>query len=224
VRHRAGLPRLPTGIRRLPVDARGYPIPWFVAVLPDGTRDFRVIEPGKIVRAVKERLCWICGRPRRRDQFTFMIGPMCAVNRVSSEPPSHHKCAQLAAMACPFLTLPMAKRRDHNLPEGGVAPAGLALARNPGVTLLWQCGAFKAMRVEAHESEGIRAGVLFRIGDPLSVEWYAEGRPATRAEVLASIDSGMPLLAEPAEREGGHAPYVLAAQRAAVDRLLPEAG
>jgi hypothetical protein len=37
---------------------------------------------------------------------------------------------------------------------------------------------------------------LFRIGEPTSVAWYAEGRPATRKEVLVSIDSGLPLLQE----------------------------
>jgi hypothetical protein len=45
-------------------------------------------------------------------------------------------------------------------------------------------------------------GVLFRVGDPQRVEFYAEGRKATHDEIMASIDSGMPILREMAERDG----------------------
>jgi hypothetical protein len=37
------------------------------------------------------------------------------------------------------------------------------------------------------------------------VLWFAEGRPATRAEIMASIDSGMPLLADMAAKQGADA-------------------
>jgi hypothetical protein len=40
-----------------------------------------------------------------------------------------------------------------------------------------------------------------RVGQPVRTLWYAEGRGATRAEVVASIDSGLPLLRAEAERE-----------------------
>ncbi len=41
------------------------------------------------------------------------------------------------------------------------------------------------------------------MGEPESVEWYAEGRAATRAEVMASIESGLPNLEALARQEKG---------------------
>ena len=39
-------------------------------------------------------------------------------------------------------------------------------------------------------------------GEPKRAHWYARGREATRAEVMASIDSGLPILRDMAESEG----------------------
>ncbi|MEH2565366.1 hypothetical protein [Bradyrhizobium sp. AZCC 2289] len=47
-----------------------------------------------------------------------------------------------------------------------------------------------------------RGGALFNVGDPERVEFFAEGRPATHDEIVASISSGMPTLREMAERDG----------------------
>ena len=47
-----------------------------------------------------------------------------------------------------------------------------------------------------------RGGALFQVGEPRRVEFFCEGRAATRAEVMASIDSGLPLLRQMAERDG----------------------
>src|ERR1041385_2432550 len=98
--YRTDLPELPARLRKLPVE-RGYPVPWFVAFV-DGHYDFRVIGPGKIARAVQENRCWICG-DTLGSYLCFPIGPMCAINRVTSEPPSHRECAEWSARACPFL-------------------------------------------------------------------------------------------------------------------------
>src|SRR4029450_7445317 len=95
-----GLERLniPDRVKRLPRDHRGFPIPWFVHV-QSGTPDFRIIAPGKIDQAITLNLCWICGGtlPKRK---AFVIGPMCSINRLSSEPCAHKSCAIFAAVAC----------------------------------------------------------------------------------------------------------------------------
>jgi hypothetical protein len=122
---------------------------------------------------------------------------MCAVNRVSPEPPSHLECAIYSARACPFLTTPQMVRRDRGIPEGTVDPAGIMLRRNPGVALVWSSRSWRSFWVPG--------GELVDVGDPTSVRWFTEGRPATRAEVLASIGSGMPLLRAEAERDGERA-------------------
>ena len=93
-------------------------------------------------------------------------------------------------------------RRDRNLPEGWAKPAGEMIERNPGVALLWTSRTYRAFT--APHPDGT-AGVLFDIGDPSGVEWYAHGRRATRDEVMASIDSGMPILREEADGKGDDA-------------------
>ncbi len=75
---------VPPRIAKLPKDQRGYHVPWFVAWI-DGVADFRVTDNAKLVRAVNERRCWVCGEKMGRH-LAFLIGPMCAVNRVSAEP------------------------------------------------------------------------------------------------------------------------------------------
>ena len=201
----------PRRIAALPADRHGYPVPWFVATI-DGTPDFRVIKPGAIRDALRFRLCWICGQPAGANA-AFVIGPMCAVNRVSAEPPSHRDCAIYAATHCPFLTRPGMRRRDTALPDGHVDPAGVMIARNPGVALVWV-----TRRWQPFNTDG---GVLFDVGDPVETLWFAQGRPATRGEVEASIASGLPLLRAEAVQEGARAVVELDRQHRAALALVP---
>lgn len=193
--------------------ARGFVVPWFVAQDEHGNWDFRCVDAAKMGPAVRERRCWLCGHPLGRYQ-TFIVGPMCAINRISSEPPSHRECAEYAAAVCPFLTQREARRRTDHLPEGHQAPAGIMLERQPGVTLLWTTR-------EGYRVVSAPGGVLFRMGAPAECRWQCEGRTATRDEVLASIDSGYPLLLAEAERDGRAGVAALEHQRRAIDSLLP---
>ena len=200
----------PPAIAALKVDVRGYPIPWFVSYV-DGEPEFRAVEAGRPMEAHKRGLCWICGRPLGGVKV-FTVGPMCGVNRISSEPPSHLACARFAVVACPFLSRPMAKRRDvGDLPHA--RPPGVMIERNPGVSLIWVTRSYRLAR------EGRAA--LFKMGPPGSVSWWCEGRLATRAEVVESIRTGLPSLTEIAAEEG---PEALAMLQRMVDRakkLLP---
>src|SRR5262245_54450039 len=128
---RSDLPPVPRRMQKLPLDHRGYPVPWFVAFI-DGKPDFRVVREPGIPLAHNKDLCWLCGE-RRGKWLAFVVGPMCGINRVTAEPPSHYECAEFAIKACPFLTRPMAVRRERDLPEHDDAP-GIMLARNPGVS------------------------------------------------------------------------------------------
>lgn len=214
---RRDLPPLPERFQRLQLDARGYPIPFFIAVI-DGIPDFRVADSHKLVICVKEKRCWLCGQPLGR-YYAWCIGPMCAINRLSAEPPQHLECADFAARACPFLTRPRARRREAVLPDGHTEPAGMMLRRNPGCVLVWVSRNFK---IERHG-----AGVLFRVGEPLKTSWYCEGRIATAAEVASSVYSGLPLLLNMArqqdkeERTGQACEYALFAQVARASALFP---
>jgi hypothetical protein len=209
------LPPLPSRIALLPRDHRGFPIPWFVAELPDtGERDFRVADTHKRSVAVARGLCWVCGQ--QLGQFkAFVIGPMCAVNTVTSEPPCHLECAEFSAMACPFLTRPRMRRNDKDLPTAIADAPGVSIDRNPGVTCVWVCKSYRPFDAGN--------GWLIRLGAPTAVKWFAEGKRATREQVLASIASGYPLLLGLAKQEGRSAVIALEAQRERALKLLPAA-
>ena len=204
---------MPTRIKNLKTDARGYPVPWFVATVK-GEPDFRVIGPGKLNAAYNKNLCWICGQPRG-TRHAFVIGPMCAVNRVSSEPPSHLDCAIFAAKACPFLTRPQQKRNTKDMPDEAQDPAGLYISRNPGVTLVYVTRTFEPFNAGN--------GVLFRLGEPEDTLWYCKGRPATRHEVDEAIASGLPILLGQAEQDGTEAVQKLNRLVQRAQKCLPAA-
>lgn len=210
---RPELTTLPARIAALPV-LRGYPVPWFVAQV-DGQYDFRVAGAEKRSRAVGERLCWVCGE-RLGVHLCFVLGPMCGINRTTSEPPCHRECATWSALNCPFLTRPQMVRRDADLPAEARNPGGTAILRNPGVTLLWITKSFRPFMTDQRTGEW-----LIRIGEPEEVEWYAEGRRATRDEAMASVRSGFPALFEIAEAEGRSAILDLYAAVEQFERLMP---
>lgn len=186
------------------MDARGYPVPWFVAWI-DGKPDFRILDPQKLPRAIARSLCWICGQPfAHGESGAFVIGPMCGINRLNSEPPSHLECAEFAVRACPFIVNPRAKRREANMPDA-VEVSGIMHERNPGVMAVWiseRYMPFRAPNVKRGNAQRTDAtGWLIELGEPSAVHWYAEGRPATRAECLAGIDSGLLILLDMAKSD-----------------------
>lgn len=188
---------LPARMKSLPVDERGYPVPWFVA-WHDGKPEFRAMDLHKFIRAVREKLCWVCGE-RLGVNICFVAGPMCGINRTSSEPPNHVECAQWSAINCPFLSNPrMVRREDEEINNAKLTEnaAGFALSRNPGVAMLWKTRTYDIF------DDG-RGGKLIQMGEPESVEWFACGRPATREEVQRSIDSGLPNIEAIARQERG---------------------
>jgi hypothetical protein len=209
---RPGLPELPARIAALPVDARGYPVPFFASWLENGP-DFRLADGEKLRQCLLHKLCWICGQPMGKHK-TFAVGPMCVVNKTSSEPPSHLDCALWAVQACPFLSNPKAVRRTDDLTEANKGNvAGMMIGRNPGITCVWTTTHWTKF------SDG-RGGFLFDIGAPVSASWWREARPATRAEVLASMESGLPILREACHNADDHKTLELAVTIAM--QLAPE--
>ena len=208
---RHDLPELPRFMRDLPIDAeRGYPVPFFVDWI-EGKPEFRIMDAQKLVRCVKERLCWVCGKELFRERV-FVVGPMCTVNRISSEPPSHRECAVFSAMACPFLVKPQMVRRAAGMPAEKRITEG-AIERNPGVTAVWYTRSYRL--------EKVNPGVLFAMGAPFRVDWYTQGRIATREEVLEGIEKGLPALLELAKADG---PESIVMAKKAVEvakRLVP---
>jgi hypothetical protein len=204
---------MPHRIENLPRDPeRGYPIPFFVAYI-NGKADFRIADDEKRRRCTRERLCWICGE-RLGKYLSYVIGPMCAVNRVSAEPAMHRDCAEYSVAVCPFLLNPNQKRNPKKVDAELAEVPGVMITRNPGVMLLWVTRDYQLVR----DSNG---GVLFRLGDPIDLHWYTQGRAASREEVLESMESGMPLLKTIAEADGPEAVKMLNAQVVHALKLVP---
>jgi hypothetical protein len=91
--------------------------------------------------------------------------------------------------------------------------AGTMIERNPGCVALYETR--QAERFDAGN------GWLIRLGKPDRVDWFAEGRQATRAEIMASIDSGYPLLLEAAAKDGQEAVEDLARLTFQALKLVP---
>lgn len=205
----------PSRMSHLPIDDRGYVVPWFVA-WHDGKPEFRAMDPEKFIRAIKEKLCWVCGN-RLGVNLCFVAGPICGINRTSSEPPSHRECAEWSARNCPFLSNPrMVRREDEEINNQHLRDnaAGFAITRNPGVAMIWTTREYEVFRTDN--------GYLIQMGEPESVDWYACGRTAMRQEVLDSITSGMPNLETIARQEDGGL-RALQEARDRFERWLPNA-
>jgi hypothetical protein len=191
------LSTLPLRMSGLPHDERGYPVPWFVAWV-NGKPEFRAMDGKKYIAAIKQKLCWVCGQ-RLGVNMCFVAGPMCGINRTSSEPPSHLECARWSAMYCPFLSNPrMVRREDETFTKDHLVEnsPGIALSRNPGVVMLWITRQYELLPDQ-------KGGFLIQMGEPDNVEWWCEGRSATRNEVQQSINTGLPNLEALARQESG---------------------
>jgi len=210
---REELEALPLRMRNLPVDERGYPVPWFVA-WQDGKPEFRAMDQAKWVKAVRFHLCWVCGGELGIYK-TFVAGPMCGINRTSAEPPCHQECAQWSARNCPFLSNPQQARREMHDGMSLVDAPGFALQRNPGVTLLWTTKTYSVFD-DGHGKP------LISFGEPTNVEFIAEGRKATRAEIEYSIETGLPALVALAQQQDGAMKYLMEARDKFL-QYLPEA-
>lgn len=176
-----------------PRDPRGFPVPYFVAWV-DGVPLFHVVDEEKWLRCVRHRRCWLCGEELGR-RFAFVLGPMCTISRVTSEPPEHHDCAEFAARYCPFMVNPRMKRLPQStLPEGYQPPAGVHVERNPGTYAIWSTASYQPFKVAN--------GILIRVGDPLRVSWWREGKPADRATAVAAIEDGCPIVMQDAVKNG----------------------
>lgn len=213
-------PDLPDRMKKLPLSSRGYPVPWFVqwiesegsttpTPIGQGYPEFRMMRPEAWKAAVQQKRCWVCGGSLGA-YLSFVIGPMCAINRTTAEPPCHRSCADWSARACPFLAKPKMVRREAGLPtEGKGEMPGVGITRNPGVAMVWTTRSYKVF------PDG-KGKYLINMGEPTNVDFFARGREATREEVLESIDSGLPILEESLKDEP---PDMIERGRAELKRL-----
>lgn len=142
-------------------------VPWFVHVDEAGRPDYRIVGAGKVREATERGLCFTCGRPLE-GPVSFVLSPSDALARRSGEPPHHRYCAELAAVECPFLSDPDARRRLDDLPPGARAPRGGLSLGNEGSTVIYRTSSYTV------ELRGDSA--RFELGPPLELELWHAGR------------------------------------------------
>jgi hypothetical protein len=119
---------VPARMQRLPVDPRGYPVPWIVQMGNGGTPHFIINDSLKRARCVEEDRCGICGNPLMRGRW-FAGGPASAFhpNGAYIDPPMHKECMEYAMQVCPYIAMPNYNAlKMHNSPKRLEKPADLA--------------------------------------------------------------------------------------------------
>jgi hypothetical protein len=113
-------------------------------------------------------------------------------------------------------------RRTIGLPEDIAFAPGLGLQHNPGVALIWITKSYRPWRVpeSAVREAGAQPGVLFAMGAPTHLAFYRQGRLATRDEIAAAIEQGLPALRRVAQAHGPAAVAALLQQLTAFEQLL----
>lgn len=165
-------PDTPKNIRKLPREKRGFPIPFFVATQPDGTRDLRFACGKAQFLCVTRSMCWVCGQSLGRE-FALVGGPMAICNHYFSDQACHPSCARFSVKYCPHLANAGAKYRTNNAPEDILKPAG-GINEHPGAIGILYTN-------EIRHSE--RGETLFAHPETvLGVDWYWEGQPITASE------------------------------------------
>jgi hypothetical protein len=99
--------KLPERIARLPRDPRGYPIPWNVLRNESGDTFFTVNDDRRSWKALRERLCAVCGEALGRWRW-LVGGPRSAFDPGGCyfDLPGHRECMEFALQTCPYLALP----------------------------------------------------------------------------------------------------------------------
>lgn len=162
---------IPARVAALQRDARGLPIPYTVLIDSTGKPDFRVIDPLKWQRAVRCRVCGICGEPLG-SRVAFVGGPSSITNRLFTDLPMHRECATYALQVCPFLAaptfayaakLPVGTRANEHVTTSRPDCFGLGITRS-----YWpaQLGADVVLQAAPFES----------------IEWWAYGEPISGAD------------------------------------------
>lgn len=96
---------IPEFLKHLPNDGRGYPVPFNVLIDQSGRAHFKVNKTEVTIFCMQNKLCTICGKPLRRDQW-LIGGQLSAFHPrgAFNDPPTHKACGEFALMHCPYMS------------------------------------------------------------------------------------------------------------------------
>ncbi|MGC1301667.1 MAG: hypothetical protein WA840_04760, partial [Caulobacteraceae bacterium] len=106
-----------------------------------------------------------------------------------------------AVRLCPFLASPSARWSGGRQGVPGYSAQANTTRIASAATAIWLTRGRGANPFRAGD------GMLFGLDEPARLEWYAEGRAATSAEVRDAIALGLPTLRRKAETEGRRAEF-----------------
>lgn len=163
---------IPFRLSRRPRDARGYVIPFAQFVKPDGTPDFRVMDDHLTGKAVRRRLCGLCGEKMRGDVY-FIGGPSCVENGYFYDPAMHKECALYAIQTCPHLA--RAKGKYAPTPDKIEGATSFTVGEMKTIKAEW----FGLMRATGYTSSRSDQGMIVIKADMpwVSVERWRDGLP-----------------------------------------------
>ncbi len=186
---------MPPALAARPRDARGYPV---LAITPwnDGVPAFALTSMARILICAAERLCSICGTPLDPGSVYRVVADLeaQAIARAlrngvgygnaapTTEPGGHRACMLYAAVVCPYLARPNARRSLSGVVEGVELRRGEARGEIDGI------GGALAGYADYHFD--LNEQVLFRFGELLEYRAHRLGAaqlPELAAEVAAAL-------------------------------------
>lgn len=165
---------IPKFLDHLPVNEKGYPIPYFVAIV-DGKPDFRLLDSVKQLACINGKKCGVCGKTIPNTQFYFVSGYFGYLNSISTDPGMHRECAEFSLVACPHMHFKKAERREEY--DEGVdvsAPAGFVDTK-PDKVYLIRATNYKAGRIPGSKNITIQYKAMN------AEEWIYEGNILVRS-------------------------------------------
>jgi hypothetical protein len=105
---------LPEKMLALPKDARGFSVPFIVACDETGKPQFTVNDRAKVMHALTNGLCGICGQGIPMNDVWLVGGPQSAFHPQGAyiDGPLHGDCARYALQVCPYLAVSNVKYRS----------------------------------------------------------------------------------------------------------------
>jgi hypothetical protein len=174
---------VPWRMAHLPLDGRGYPIPYTVLV-KDGRPHFTINVEERRLRCLASNLCPICGLRLLRGRW-FVGGPLSAIHRdgAYNDPPMHDECAHYALQVCPWLAAPSYSRRIEDATLKPESRGGLLL--HDPTTIPTRPLAFVAVMTVGQKVLAGAGGPVVKPSRPYrKIEFWREGVQLDPAEGL----------------------------------------
>lgn len=172
---------MPPAIAARPRDARGYPV---LAITPwsEGTPDFAVTSTARIVVCAVERRCSICGTGLGKGPVWRVVSAeeAAAIGRAvddaqrysntakTVEPPGHRACMLYAAMVCPYLARPTARRgTDAVVPDAEFSRGEThgSAQELTGAVVAFDTYEFEVGQAVLFRFSGLRSYLPYALGD-----------------------------------------------------------